>query len=84
MELYSVWPISGLRKGLELRVEAFASEPAYSCAGGLRRMYEIVDSAGNIVTSGVTCGCGRGCCNYDCIRDEWGYHDTDIEEYRDD
>ena len=84
MESYFVSSLCGLRKGLELRVEAFASEPGYSCAGGLRRRYDIVDSAGNIVASGITCGCGRGCCNYDCIRDDWGDHDTDIEEYRDD
>ena len=29
-----------------------------------------------------TCRCGRGCSNNDCIRDDWGYHDTDIERYR--
>ena len=29
-----------------------------------------------------TCLCGRGCGGYAWVRDDWGYHDTDIEDIR--
>lgn len=53
-----------------------------SCGGGATSDWLVVDSAGQIVRSGVTCACGRGCCGHDCVADSWGYHDTCLEDLR--
>lgn len=53
-----------------------------SCSNGNYPKYEIRDGNGQVVQSGLTCRCGRRCSNTDCIRDDWGDHDTDIEEFR--
>lgn len=83
MEVYEIWALPGLRPGLELRVEAFEHDPGYGCGSGLKRDYELVDVRNSrIVASGVTCGCGKGCANYSCIRDDWGDSVTDIDEFR--
>lgn len=37
---------------------------------------------GECVRTLVTCPCGRGCGNKAVVTDEWGYHDTDIEDIR--
>ena len=39
---------------------------------------------GKVVKRLTTCICGRGCGNKACVVDDWGYHDTDIESFRDD
>lgn len=39
---------------------------------------------GEVVRCLTTCTCGRGCGNRACVRDDWGYHDTDIEDIRED
>lgn len=68
--------------GLELLFGGFASN-APTCGNGDSCDVSIVDaSTGSTVWSGITCPCGRGCGNKACIRDDWGYHDTDIEQYR--
>lgn len=37
---------------------------------------------GAVVRTLRTCPCGRGCANRDCVVDDWGRHDTDIEDIR--
>ena len=84
MKIYTVWGLSNLREGLELRVEAFEHDPGYGCGGGLTREYELVEEATEeVLASGTTCGCGRGCGGRGCIRDDWGQFDTDLEAFRD-
>ena len=39
---------------------------------------------GDIISTVRTCPCGRGCGNRACVRDDFGYHDTDIEDIRND
>ena len=68
-----------LKKGLSLWLEDM---PDANCNGGKYPHYEIRDSHGKVLQSGVTCGCGRGCSGTDCIRDDWRYNDTDIEQFR--
>lgn len=68
-----------LRPGLSLWIEDIDNP---GCTNGHYPEYEIRTTSGEVVDSGVTCRCGRGCSNTDCIRDDWGDHDTDIEEYR--
>jgi hypothetical protein len=53
------------------------------CNNGNYPEWKLIDKrSGNIVESGITCGCGRGCSNTDCIRDDYGTRDTCIEQYR--
>jgi hypothetical protein len=53
------------------------------CNNGNHPKWKVIDKkSGNIVESGITCGCQRGCSNTDCIRDDWGARDTLIEQYR--
>lgn len=70
-----------LKEGYTLWVECL-EEPG--CTNGHYPAYELRDSEGNVVLSGVTCRCGRGCSNTDCIRDDWGDHDTVLEDFRTD
>lgn len=53
-----------------------------TCGNGGSRNWRLLDREGTVVKSGDTCVCGRGCFNHDTIADDWGCHDTDIEEYR--
>lgn len=53
-----------------------------SCGGGAASDWLVVDPAGRVIRSGVTCACGRGCCGHDCVVDSWGYHDTCLEDLR--
>jgi hypothetical protein len=52
------------------------------CNNGQYPEWILTDEKGNIVESGFTCACGRGCSDTDCIRDDWNFHDTCIEQYR--
>lgn len=54
----------------------------YCGDGGYRLVRLVGKNSGLTVWSGMTCTCGRGCGNKDCVIDDWGYHDTDIEQYR--
>ena len=72
--------IPKLKAGYELIIEDIENP---GCNNGNYPEYRILFH-GEVVKEGLTCGCGRGCANTDCISDRWGYHDTDIEEYRDD
>ena len=53
-----------------------------SCGSGATSEWLVVDPAGRVIRSGVTCACGRGCCGHDCVADSWGYHDTCLEDLR--
>ena len=68
-----------LRQGFSLWLEDMENT---GCSNGNYHGYEIRDSEGRAVRSGLTCGCGRGCANTDCVRDDWGDRDTDIEDFR--
>lgn len=68
-----------LRDGFSLWLEDLGQP---DCSNGNYPGYEIRNSEGRVVQSGLTCRCGRGCANTDCIRDDWGDHDTDIEKFR--
>lgn len=68
-----------LKPGLSLWMERLDNP---GCTNGHYPAYQIRTESGDVVYAGVTCRCGRGCSNTDCIRDDWGYHDTDIEKYR--
>lgn len=70
-----------MKDGYTIWVEPIESA---GCSNGNYPAYEVLDEAGNVVQSGITCRCGRGCSGTDCIRDDWGDHDTDIEKYRGD
>lgn len=52
------------------------------CNNGNYRRWGIIGPHGQVVASGITCRCGRGCSGTDCIRDDWNYRDTVIERYR--
>ena len=67
-----------LREGLRLEV----TETDQYCGSGGRRYWRLINTAGEWLEAGETCACGRGCGNSDCIRDDWGYRDTVIEQYR--
>ena len=54
----------------------------YCGDGGHARVRIVGKNTRVTVWQGVTCTCGRGCFGPDCVRDDWGYHDTDIEEFR--
>lgn len=69
----------GLRNGFTLWVEDIE---APGCSNGHYPAWKLSDPYGDVVAGGRTCGCGRGCANTDCIYDAWGYHDTCIEEWR--
>lgn len=72
-----------LKKGLQLNVSRIVNgREDGGCMDGSYRTYEVVDEHGNVLQAGTTCRCERGCANRDCIRDDWGYHDTDIEAFR--
>ena len=68
-----------MKEGYSLWVEHLENS---GCTNGNYPAYEVLDEEGNVVQSGITCRCGRGCSGTDCIRDDWGDHDTDIENYR--
>ena len=68
-----------LKPGLSLWMERLDNP---GCTNGHYPAYQIRTESGDVVYAGQTCRCGRGCSNNDCIRDDWGYHDTDIERYR--
>lgn len=68
-----------LQQGFSLWLEDLENT---GCSNGSYPRYEIRDSEGRVAQSGFTCRCGRGCANTDCIRDDWGDHDTDIEDFR--
>lgn len=71
-----------LMKNLKIVFGTFYSNDP-TCGGGDYRDASIIDtSTGATVRSGITCPCGRGCGNKACARDDWNYHDTDIEQYR--
>lgn len=52
-----------------------------SCGSGGRTRVDLLYK-GDLVKRFETCICGRGCANRDCVIDNWGAHDTVIEEYR--
>ena len=68
-----------LKPGLSMWVEDMENA---GCTNGNYPAYQIRTNSGEVVYAGQTCRCGRGCSNTDCIRDDWGDRDTDIEEYR--
>lgn len=68
-----------LQQGFSLWLEDMENT---GCSNGNHPRYEIRNGEGLVVQSGLTCSCGRGCSNTDCIRDDWGDHDTDIEDFR--
>lgn len=68
-----------LKQGFSLWLEDLENP---GCSNGNYPRYEIRDREGRVVQSGLTCRCGRGCSGTDCVRDDWGDHDTDIEHYR--
>lgn len=72
-----------LVEGCQLQVrERFRETDDATCGNGGRMDWRIVGPDGETIESGETCVCGRGCFGGDCIRDEWSYHDTALEEYR--
>lgn len=71
-----------LKPGLRLQMQDIDPHGNAGCGSGGRRNWRIINANGKVVAKGITCMCGRGCCNTDCICDDWGYHDTDIEEFR--
>lgn len=72
-----------LKDGYTLQVYDYFSQSSNQyCGGGAYSKYRILDKNGDIVCSGETCRCRRGCGGRDCIADDWGCHDTDIERYR--
>lgn len=48
------------------------------CGSGTTVNVELTHD-GQTVAAFVTCPCGRGCGNKDCVVDNWGYHDTEPE-----
>lgn len=69
-----------IKSGLKL---SYGEAVGRSCgSGGYTPVLIVDEKTGKTVWAGVTCLCGRGCGNHDCVRDDWGYHDTDIEEFR--
>lgn len=68
-----------MKEGYYLCVEPLENA---GCSNGNYPAYEVMDEEGTVVQFGITCRCGRGCSGTDCIRDDWGDHDTDIENYR--
>jgi hypothetical protein len=67
-----------LKEGYELKEEYW---DGCGCNNGQYPRYWVLFK-GKVVREGITCRCGKGCSNTDCVRDDWGYHDTVIEEYR--
>jgi hypothetical protein len=75
-----------------MRADPVEMKPGYSlwvecidnpgCNNGNYLTYTVTNQRGQVVASGITCRCGRGCSGTDCIRDDWGYRDTAIERYR--
>lgn len=70
-----------LKDGLHLRFGDFASNDP-TCGAGDSCAVDIVADNGAVVWHGVTCPCGRGCGGKDCVVDDWGRHDTDVEPFR--
>ena len=68
------------RNNLELKYGKPVGETCGS--GGYTPVRLVGKNSGLAVWQGVTCICGRGCCGRDCVRDDWGDHDTDIEQWR--
>lgn len=69
-----------LKENLEL---VFGESIGRTCGSGGYTPVWIEDrTTGEVVWSGETCICGRGCGNRDCVRDDWEHHDTDIEQFR--
>ena len=75
-----VWGIE-LKSGLTLQMRDNDPDSNVGCGGGATSDWRIIGPSG-VVASGRTCRCGRGCCNRDCIVDDYGCHDTVIEQYR--
>jgi hypothetical protein len=68
-----------LKKGYTLEIEELENA---GCNNGNYPSYTVKDQNGTIVAQGVSCRCGRGCSETDCVVDDWGYYDTAIEKYR--
>ena len=78
---YDYDPGYDLLPGYKLQAMNLSGDNVY-CGGGGHRAWRLIAPDGSIVEHGDTCVCGRGCCNRDCIDDEYGYHDTVLEQYR--
>lgn len=50
----------------------------WGCGSGTTVKVELTHD-GQTVAAFVTCPCGRGCGNKDCVVDDLGYHDTEPE-----
>lgn len=80
-EWYNCNPGFELLPGYRLETMDLSGDNVY-CGGGGHRAWRLIAPDGSVVEHGDTCVCGRGCCNRDCIDDEYGYHDTVLEQYR--
>lgn len=77
--MYKYNPGFTLKPGFTMWLEVLENP---GCSNGSYPRYAIRDSAGRVVQAGITCRCGRGCSGTDCIRDDWGDRDTDVEQFR--
>ena len=66
----------------EYRMEM--TETRLGCREGGKRHWRLLDVDGNVIRSGITCACGYGCDETDCIEDSdmMALHNTVLEEYR--
>lgn len=55
-----------------------------NCREGGKRHWRLLDIDDNVIRSGITCACGYGCDETDCIEDSdmMALHNTVLEEYR--
>lgn len=63
-----------LQKGYKLIWGERSSD--LGCGAGTTVKVELTRD-GQTVATFVTCPCGRGCGDKDCVVDRWGYHDTE-------
>ena len=66
----------------EYRMEM--TETRLGCREGGKRHWRLLDVDGNVIRSGITCACGYGCDDTDCVEDSdmMALHNTVLEEYR--
>lgn len=66
----------------EYRMEM--TETRIGCREGGKRHWRLLDVDGNVIRSGITCACGYGCDDTDCVEDSdmMALHNTVLEEYR--
>lgn len=82
---YNTDPGFPLKPGYVMQFkDHFALSDDVTCGNGGTREWRIIGPEGVEVAHGTTCICGRGCFNRECVRDDWDYHDTVVEEFRED